>query len=626
MADVDVQVELVAAPQISVELLPAVQLPVSLASDIQINVDVAARGPIGDPGVGVPIGGTTGQVLAKASGTDYDAEWVEQTGGGGGGAVDSVNGQTGVVVLDADDIDDTSTTQKFVTASDLTKLGNLSGTNTGDQDLSSYATTASLSNYVPTTRTVNTKALSSNITLNQDDVLDGTTYKQYSSTEKTKLSGIATGATANSSDATLLARTNHTGTQAISTVTGLQTALDGKSDTSHTHTLDNLSDVTVTAPSVGQVIKYNGTGWINDDDATSGGGAGATNLSTTLSSAQTVINSDTGTDATIPAVDGTNAGVMTPIMKTKLDGIESAADVTDATNVAASGAFMKAADDMDDITDGATYVKYSATEKSKLAGVASGATANTGDMLASTYDPIGISEQLVGTTATQVLVNKDLTSGTNTFPTFNQNTTGSAASLTTGRTFRTNLASTSTATFNGTANVTPGVTGTLPVGNGGTGATTLTSGNYLKGNGTSALTSSTPASVAAEIGALLWPVGAIYYATVSTNPATLLGFGTWTAYGAGRVIVGKAAAGTFATAGATGGAETHTLTIAEMPSHNHPALYGSSAGGNYARATPNTSTDANSPTTNDTVKNTGGGGAHNNLQPYIVAYIWERTA
>lgn len=65
----------------------------------------------------------------------YDAAtgtWVPAAGGGGG-AVDSVNGQTGVVVLDADDIDDAVTTQKFVTSSDLTKLSNLSGTNTGDQ-------------------------------------------------------------------------------------------------------------------------------------------------------------------------------------------------------------------------------------------------------------------------------------------------------------------------------------------------------------------------------------------------------------------------------------------------------------------------------------------------------------
>jgi len=52
--------------------------------------------------------------------------------------VQSVNTATGAVVLDADDIDDTSTTNKFVTAADITNLGNLSGTNTGDQDLSSY--------------------------------------------------------------------------------------------------------------------------------------------------------------------------------------------------------------------------------------------------------------------------------------------------------------------------------------------------------------------------------------------------------------------------------------------------------------------------------------------------------
>jgi hypothetical protein len=57
-------------------------------------------------------------------------------------------------------------------------------------------------------------------------------------------------------------------------------------------------------------------------------------------------------------------------------------------------------------------------------------------------------------------------------PTLNQNTTGSAATLTTSRTFQTNLASTSTASFNGSANVTPGVTGTLPVANGGTGSAT----------------------------------------------------------------------------------------------------------------------------------------------------------
>jgi len=56
--------------------------------------------------------------------------------GGGSGAVDSVNGQTGVVVLDADDIDDSATSHKFVTATDITNLSNLSGTNTGDVSVS----------------------------------------------------------------------------------------------------------------------------------------------------------------------------------------------------------------------------------------------------------------------------------------------------------------------------------------------------------------------------------------------------------------------------------------------------------------------------------------------------------
>ena len=75
---------------------------------------------------------------------------------------------------------------------------------------------------------------------------------------------------------------------------------------------------------------------------------------------------------------------------------------------------------------------------------------------------------------------------------------------------------------------------------------------------------------AATINNLVYPVGSVYVnATVSTNPATLLGVGTWVAYGEGRVPVGKAGSGTFDTLGATGGAETHTLTLNEIPSHNH---------------------------------------------------------
>jgi hypothetical protein len=93
---------------------------------------------------------------------------------------------------------------------------------------------------------------------------------------------------------------------------------------------------------------------------------GITDLATTLSATNTIITSSTGTDATIPAVDGTNAGVMTPTMKSKLDGIEALADVTDAANVDAAGAVMNSdtstaamgfvVDEDDMVSDSATKV------------------------------------------------------------------------------------------------------------------------------------------------------------------------------------------------------------------------------------------------------------------------------
>lgn len=74
------------------------------------------QGPQGDPGVGVPTGGTAGQVLTKESGDDYDADWQDPSG-----SVDSVNGQTGVVVLDTDDINDT-VTNRYVTQAEKDQI------------------------------------------------------------------------------------------------------------------------------------------------------------------------------------------------------------------------------------------------------------------------------------------------------------------------------------------------------------------------------------------------------------------------------------------------------------------------------------------------------------------------
>lgn len=63
-----------------------------------------------------------------------------------------------------------------------------------------------------------------------------------------------------------------------------------------------------------------------------GGGGGGANLSTTRTATTVTVVSDSGTDATIAAADGTNAGVMTAAMKTKLDGIEAGAEVNDSAS------------------------------------------------------------------------------------------------------------------------------------------------------------------------------------------------------------------------------------------------------------------------------------------------------
>ena len=131
--------------------------------------------------------------------------------------------------------------------------------------------------------------------------------------------------------------------------------------------------------------------------------------------------------------------------------------------------------------------------------------------------------------------------------------------------------------------------------------------------------------------ALLYPVGSIYSnVAVATNPATLLGYCTWTAFGAGRVMVGLDGDDEdFDTVGETGGAKTHTLLSSEsgVPAHNHGmTAYGDdaeSAGG----TTPVIATWSGSASAGVTGPNTAAdaASAHNNLQPYIVVYMWQRT-
>lgn len=120
----------------------------------------------------------------------------------------------------------------------------------------------------------------------------------------------------------------------------------------------------------------------------------------------------------------------------------------------------------------------------------------------------------------------------------------------------------------------------------------------------------------------VWPIGSIYTSVTSANPSTLFG-GNWEAFGAGRVLIGLDSADTdFDAAEETGGAKTHTLTTAEMPSHTHTFTAFQTISGSNNR----TGGGALSASASSTTASTGGGGAHNNVQPYIVVYMFKRIA
>lgn len=122
----------------------------------------------------------------------------------------------------------------------------------------------------------------------------------------------------------------------------------------------------------------------------------------------------------------------------------------------------------------------------------------------------------------------------------------------------------------------------------------------------------------------VYPVGSIYMSVNSTNPKNLFG-GTWEQI-QGRFLFGMNSS---YPAGSTGGEITHALTIDEMPKHNH-TIYFPNAGGPYGNANIGYPEDSG---TNMTwcvemckTAPTGSGAAHNNMPPYLSVYIWKRTA
>lgn len=162
--------------------------------------------------------------------------------------------------------------------------------------------------------------------------------------------------------------------------------------------------------------------------------------------------------------------------------------------------------------------------------------------------------------------------------------------------------------------------------------------------GNSSTLLATTAFVQAALAAL-HPVGSIYInATVATNPGTLLGFGTWTAFGAGRVMVGfDSGNALFDTAEETGGSadstlpsHTHTATSTVTdPTHQHTINFsrqGDAFGGTPASRLESTGFTASTvaASTGITVATTnasaGTSGTNTNYQPYITVYMWKRTA
>lgn len=489
----------------------------------------------------------------------------------GGGDVDSVNGQTGEVVLDADDIDDSATTHKFATAAEKTKLG-----------------------YIAVTQAVDLDAM------------------------ETKLAGIE-----NNADVTDAANVG----SAISGATSKTTPIDADTvaliDSAASSTLKKLS-------------------WAN--------------IKATLKSYFDTLYQPVATVLTNTTASFTTA------LETKLNGIEAGADITDATNVAAAGALMesellfpddvKAFEAADFATSDQGLLADTAVQPVELGAAAfsndyndlsnlpsiptsvddlspdqtgnsgkflktNGTTASWesipggGDMLASTYDPTNV--------AGDAFDQDNMADGTT-----NKNFTA---------TEKTKLAGIEAA-----ADVTDAA-------NVAAAGATMDADTSLAGNGyfldednmasDSATKVPSQQSVKAYVDAAIvaaksamMPVGTIYVnRTSSTNPATLLGFGTWTAV-TDKMIMGRGGIYT-----ADGGAATHTHPLSD----NGVAAIRSTGTRLYQRRVSSVDWTpvsyaaasghvADSTTQNDGAALRGNTDAGSTIPPMIVAYVWERTA
>lgn len=194
----------------------------------------------------------------------------------------------------------------------------------------------------------------------------------------------------------------------------------------------------------------------------------------------------------------------------------------------------------------------------------------------------------------------------------------------------------------GRLDATDGLVNSVPVANGGTGASSV-------------------AAAVSNLSASIYPVGSIYInAAVATNPGTLLGFGTWVAFASGRVLVGvDTSDSAFDTPMETGGSKDAILpshdhffsgTTSTAGAHQHAVdypldctSYRSQFGSTTTSGVSYTDTFCDSNGGNENIPLTQSAGDHShtfsgstgprgqsatngNLQPYITVYMWRRTA
>ena len=387
---------------------------VNVATDLSYTAStrVIASSTGTDATLPVMSSGNPGLVPASGGGTTNflraDGTFAVPPGGGGGGAVDSVNGQTGTVVLDADDISDATTTNKFTTAGEITKLSGIEVGATADQSGAeikvAYESEANTNAYTDAEK-AKLLGIEANATADQTDAEIKTAYENNADTNAfddaavTKLGSIETNATADQTAGEIKtayesnADTNAFDDAAVTKLAGIEanatadqtageikTAYESNADTNvfDDAAVTKLSGIETgaTADQTAGEIKTeyesnNDTNAFTDAEQTklAGIAAGAqvnvaTNLSYTASTR--TIASSTGTDAVITeVVAGGNSGLMTGVDKTKLNGIETGA-TADQTDAQIKTAYE----------NNANTNAFTDAEQSKLAGIEAGATAD----------------------------------------------------------------------------------------------------------------------------------------------------------------------------------------------------------------------------------------------------------